>query len=153
MDSKVKITYHLTMTQSSTVVKIKMLLDNKMEIVTVRFILPAEPFFHLLDFDALVKDSSINRVRSLLRMCGMLLGYSFEPRPNSRVLATASPVMSISLSINGCSRQKKNSLTREIFLDIFSLCQPRFGTSFSVCHLKLSVSITFRFESLNLKVK
>ena len=78
-----------------------MLLDNKMEIVTVRFILPAEPFFHLLDFDALVKDSSI---KDAYKRCGMLLGYSFEPRPNSRVLATASSVMSISLSINGCSR-------------------------------------------------
>ena len=35
-----------------------MQLDNKMEIVTVRFTLPAEPFFHFLDFRALEKDSA-----------------------------------------------------------------------------------------------
>ena len=37
----------------------------------------------------------------------MLLGYSFEPRPNSRVLSTAGSVMTIVLSINGCSHSKK----------------------------------------------
>ena len=31
----------------------------------------------------------------------MLPEYSFEPRPNSRVLATADSVMTITLSING----------------------------------------------------
>ena len=77
-----------------------------MEIVTVRFTLPAEPFFHLFDFSALEKDC-INRVRSLLNMRGMLLRCSFEPRPNSRVLATAGSVMTIGLSINGCSHLKK----------------------------------------------
>ena len=35
-----------------------MQLYNKMEIVTVRFTLPAEPFFHLFDFSALEKDSA-----------------------------------------------------------------------------------------------
>ena len=40
----------------------------------------------------------------------MLLGYSFEPRPNSRVFATADSVMTIGLSINRCSHSKKNSL-------------------------------------------
>ena len=131
-------------------------------------------------------------------MCGMLLGYSFEPRPNSRVLATAGSVMPIGLSINGCShsKKKKNSWqertrltslrrpqrldviqaelpfllltqedkrklcsqgelgftcfwrrSRKIFLfGYFSLCQPRFGTSFTVYHLKLSVS-TIRLGS------
>ena len=53
-------------------------------------------------------------------MCGMLLGYSFEPRPNSRVLATAGSVMPIGLSVNGCSHSKKKNkkqLTREIKVD------------------------------------
>ena len=49
----------------------------------------------------------------------MLLGYSFEPRPNSRVLATAGSVMPIGLSINGCShsKKKKKQLTRENKVD------------------------------------
>ena len=37
----------------------------------------------------------------------MLLGYSFEPRPNSRVFATEDSVMTIGLSINRCSHSKK----------------------------------------------
>ena len=36
-------------------------------------------------FGVLEKDSTC-RVRSLLRMCGLLLGYSFEPRPYSCAL-------------------------------------------------------------------
>ena len=74
-----------------------------MEIVTVRFTLQAEPFFHLLHL----------RVRSLLSMRGMLLGYSFEHRPNSRVLATAGSVITIGLLINGCSHLKKEWVWRE----------------------------------------
>lgn len=35
-----------------------MQLENKIEIVTVRFTLPAEPFLHLLDVSALEKDSA-----------------------------------------------------------------------------------------------
>ena len=35
---------------------------------------------------------------------------------------------------------------RYFCLDIFSLCQPRFGTSFTVYHLKLSV-FTIRLGS------
>ena len=34
----------------------------------------------------------INRIRPLLSMRGMLLGDSFKPRPNSRVLASAGSV-------------------------------------------------------------
>ena len=49
----------------------------------------------------------VDRVRSLLSMHGMLLGYSFEPRPNHRVLATAWSLMTIGLSINRCSHSKK----------------------------------------------
>ena len=36
----------------------------------------------------------------------MLLGYSFEPGPNSRALGTAGSVMTIGLSINGLSHAK-----------------------------------------------
>ena len=43
----------------------------------------------------------------------MLPGYSLEPRRMGGVLATAGPVMNISLSINGCSRSKKEILSRE----------------------------------------
>ena len=49
----------------------------------------------------------MNRVRSLLSMRGMLLGYSFEPRPSIRPLGIAYSVMTIGLSINGCSHSKK----------------------------------------------
>ena len=60
----------------------------------------------------------MNEVRSLLSMRGMLVGYSFEPRPNSRVLATAGSVMIITLSLNGSSySKKKNSLTRQNKID------------------------------------
>ena len=45
-------------------------------------------------------------VRSLLHMCGLLLGYSFEPRPYSRALGIAGSVIIIGLSINGCSHSK-----------------------------------------------
>ena len=37
----------------------------------------------------------------------MFLGCSFEPRPNSRALATAGSVMAIGLSMNGCLHSKK----------------------------------------------
>ena len=49
----------------------------------------------------------MNQVRCLLSMRCMSLGCSFEPRPNSRALATASMVMTIGLSRNGCSHSKK----------------------------------------------
>ena len=41
----------------------------------------------------------VNRVRSLLSMSCMLLGYSFGLRSNSRALNTACSVMTIGLSI------------------------------------------------------
>ena len=50
--------------------------------------LPAGSFFRLLEFGQLAKDCT-NRVKSLLSTRGMLLGYSFEPRPNSCALGTA----------------------------------------------------------------
>ena len=37
----------------------------------------------------------------------MFLGNSFEPRRNSGVLATAGSVMTIGLSVNGCSHSKE----------------------------------------------
>ena len=49
----------------------------------------------------------MNRVRSLLSMRCMLLGDSFEPRPNNHALGTTDSVMTIGLSINGCSHSKK----------------------------------------------
>ena len=55
----------------------------------------------------------MNRVRSLLSMRGILLGYSFEPRPNSCAIATACSVMTIGLSINGCSHSKNMFDKRE----------------------------------------
>ena len=54
-------------------------------------------------------------------MPGMLLGYSFEPRPNGRALATTGSVMTIGSSINGCSHAKKNNLTRENKIECRSL--------------------------------
>ena len=48
----------------------------------------------------------MTHVRSLLSMRGMLLGYSFKPRPNSRALGMAGSIMSIGLSINGCSHSR-----------------------------------------------
>jgi len=55
----------------------------------------------------------VNQVRSWLSMCCMLLGYSFEPRPNSRALGTAGSVMLRDLSIKGCSHWKKKSSTKK----------------------------------------
>ena len=48
----------------------------------------------------------MNRVRSLMGMRGMLLGYRFELRPNICALGTAGSVMNISFSINGCPHTK-----------------------------------------------
>ena len=41
----------------------------------------------------------MNRVKSLLSMRCILLGYSFKPRPNSRTLGTATSVLTIGLSM------------------------------------------------------
>ena len=51
----------------------------------------------------------------MLNMRSMSLGYRFEPRPNSRALATAVLVMTIGLSINSNKRMhaQTNSLKRE----------------------------------------
>ena len=49
----------------------------------------------------------------------MLLGYCFEPRPYRRALGTEGSVMTIGLSMNGCSysKKKKNRLRRENTID------------------------------------
>ena len=60
-------------------------------------------FLSLAQFWRTQERLCMNQVRSLLSMLGMLVGYSFEPRPNSRVLATAGSVMIIALSLNGSS--------------------------------------------------
>ena len=49
----------------------------------------------------------VNQVRSLLSMRCILLGYSFEPRTNSRALGTAGSVILRDLSIKRCSHSKK----------------------------------------------
>ena len=54
----------------------------------------------------------MNRVRSFMNMHSMLLGYSFETRPDSRALATAGSVMTIGLSTNRCLHSK-NTVWRE----------------------------------------
>ena len=59
----------------------------------------------------------MNRVRSLLRMCVMLLRCSFESRPNSCALSTAGSIITIGSSMNGCSHLKNNSLARENKID------------------------------------
>ena len=44
----------------------------------------------------------------------IFVGYSFQPTPNSCVLATAGSTMTIGLSINRCLQlKKKNTLTRQ----------------------------------------
>ena len=57
--------------------------------------------FLLLSFFCVFKKDCMNRVRSLLSMRGMLLGYNFKPRPNRCVVATVytGSVMTIGLSI------------------------------------------------------
>ena len=48
----------------------------------------------------------MNRVRSFFSMPSMLQEYCFESRPNDRALATAGSVLTIGLSIKGCSHSK-----------------------------------------------
>ena len=64
-------------------------------------------FFTLVWFQHSRERLCINQVKTLLSVCGMLLGYNFEPRPNSCALASAGMVMTIGLSINGCFYSKK----------------------------------------------
>ena len=79
--------------------------------------LSAEPFFHLLDFGVLNKDSARTEYR-VLSMRGMLLGYNFEPRPNSHALATAGSVTTRDRFINKrMLALEKTSLTRENEID------------------------------------
>ena len=77
--------------------------------------------FSLVWFQCTRERLCINQVRSLLSVLGMLLGYSFEPRPNSCALASAGMVMTNGLSINGCLWQGKTRLT----VQTFGLWQPQ----------------------------
>ena len=52
-----------------------------------------------------------NREKSLLSMCCMLLGYSFEPRPNSRAMGTAGSVMIIGFAKKKPVWREKTRLT------------------------------------------
>ena len=74
--------------------------------------LPGEPLCLLLDFSVLLKDC-LNQVRSLLSTRVVLLGYSFEPRPNSRALGTAGSVMTIGRVNEWMLALEKIGLTRE----------------------------------------
>ena len=62
----------------------------------------------------------MNRLRSLLRMRGMLLGYSFQPRPNSCALATAGSVMN-----NGCSQSQFDEREQDRHVQKFRLQRPQ----------------------------
>ena len=62
----------------------------------------------------------------------MLLGYSFESRPNSHVLGTGGSFMTIGLSINGCSLSKNqfDERKRDWLVQKFGLRRPqRFESS------------------------
>ena len=73
----------------------------------VRFHSASRTFLSFAWFLRTLKSLCVNRLRSLLRMCCILLGYRFAPRPNSPTLGSAGSVMTICLSINGCSHSKK----------------------------------------------
>ena len=62
----------------------------------VRFHSASRTFLSFSWFLRTLKSLYMNRLRSLLRMCCMLLGYRFEPRPNSPTLGSAGSVMTIS---------------------------------------------------------
>ena len=57
-------------------------------------------------------------------------GYSLEPSPNGGVLAKAGSVMNISLSINGCSRSKKEIVSRANKIDLYRSSGIQAGTPF-----------------------
>lgn len=67
---------------------------------TITLTLLAQPFSHLIDFGYSRKTLHGYRVRSMLGMFCLSLGYSFLSRPNLRVLGTADSVTKFSLSIN-----------------------------------------------------
>ena len=48
----------------------------------------------------------------------MLQGYSFEPRPNSSLLGMVGSVLTIGLSINGCSHSKKQFDERKLDISL-----------------------------------
>ena len=56
------------------------------------------------------------RIRSLLNIHCMLLGYSFKPSPNSLAFGTSDSVTTIGLSISN-ARTRKTSSTRENMAD------------------------------------
>ena len=71
------------------------------------FTLLAEPFYFTFSIFAYLRNSvCMNGVRSLLNIPCLLLGYSFEPRPYRLALGTASSLITIGLSIIGCSHSE-----------------------------------------------
>ena len=97
----------------------KLRLSLDVETVSSQFsTLASRVFLPLARFWRIRERLCMNRLRSLLSMRGMLLGYTFEPGPNSLVLATAGSVVTIGLSIGTCSHSKRiTSLTRENKID------------------------------------
>ena len=80
-------------------------------------------------------------------MRGMLLRYSFEPRPKGRVLVTLGSVMTIDQSINGCSHSYGlRSVSSKVWHD------PG-GASFSPPNSRRSKRISARGVCCNKKVK
>ena len=73
----------------------------------VRFHSASRTFLSFAWFLRTLKSLCVNRLRSLLRMRCILLGYRFEPRPNSHTLGSVGSVMTICLSIKGCSHSKR----------------------------------------------
>ena len=74
--------------------------------------LPSEPFFCFLDFDPLEKDSTSIKYELCWACVACLLGYSFEPRPNSRALCTASSDMHDHQFINNRCSYSKNQFDK-----------------------------------------
>ena len=78
----------------------------------------SETFLYFARFFRTRERPCMNRVRSLLSMRDMFLGYSFPARPYNRVFGRVSSFMTTGLSINGISWSgKKNRLTRENKID------------------------------------
>lgn len=66
----------------------------------------------------------MNGVKSLQSMCCLLLGYSFEPRPNNCAFGSAGSRMAIGLSISVCSHsenQFQNERARDWLVQEFGL--------------------------------
>ena len=74
----------------------------------VRFHSASRTFLSFAWFLRTLKSLCVNRLRSLLRMRCMLLGYRFEPMPNSPTVGSAGSVVTISYDhLDVRTREKK----------------------------------------------